>query len=62
MFRAMLTKELENHGKTFEYRKFILIQLREEPNPLTNMWIDTLYEFEHVYYPSFIEPDANGVC
>jgi hypothetical protein len=53
---------LANHGKTFEYRKFLIIQLNEEPNPRTGKWIETLYEFEHVYYPSFIEPDANGVC
>jgi len=31
-------------------------------NPETNEYVDKLFEFDHVYYPSFIEPDASGVC
>ena len=40
----------------------MLIKLRAEPSKKTNQWIKTLFEFEHVYYPSFIEPDSDGVC
>ena len=48
-------------GKSFEYRKFLLIKLHSEPKN-SNEWIETLFEFEHVYYPSFTEPDNSGVC
>jgi len=57
----MITEELEKLGKSFEYRKFLLIKLHSESTSPTS-WIESIFEFEHVYYPSFTEPDNSGVC
>ena len=62
MFRKLITRELGKLGKTFEYRKFLVIALRDSINPQTKEHVDKLFEFVHVYYPSFVKPDANGVC
>lgn len=61
VFRKMITYELQKLGKSFEYRKFLLIKLHSESNS-ANEWIESIFEFEHVYYPSFTEPDNSGVC